>query len=108
MPMLATCLEKTLLEKLNSLPELSASGFVARAGLTGNGVTLLKGRSYFGAWRRTYSAFVWTYANISEDPYHAASLDDAILHTMKMVLSALQTSKVLRGAAARPELNRTA
>ena len=99
--MFTTCVEKTLLEKLNGIPELPASGFVARAGLTGNGVTLLKGRSYFGAWRKTNNAFVWSYAS-SEDPYHAASLDDAILHTMKMILRALETSKVVRSVAARP------
>ena len=102
-------LEKTLLEKLNGIPELSASGFVARAGLTGNGVTLLKGRSYFGAWRKGFGALVWTYANVSESPYHAASLDDAVLHTMKMILGTLQTSKAISRTAARPDVaNRTA
>ena len=101
--MLAPCLEKTLLEKLNEIPELPASGFSARAGLTGSGVTLLKGRSYFGAWRTSYGAFVWTYANTSEQPYRAASLEDAILHTMRMVLRVLETSKGLNATAARPE-----
>ena len=61
--MVAASLEKRLLEQLNVIPELGASGFVARAGLTGHGITLLKGRSYFGARRKTGGCLVWTYAN---------------------------------------------
>lgn len=107
--MLAGCLEKRLIEQLNNIPEFGASGFVVRAGLTGNGVTLLKGRSYFGAWRKTCGYLVWTYANNANAPFQSASLEDAIRHTMKMILFALEASKGAKNSAARPELaNRTA
>ena len=94
--MSAFLFEQQILERLTAIPELALSGFSARAGLTGAGVALLKGRTYYGAWRMTAGALVWTYASISGTPYFAPSVDDAVRHTMMMVLRSLETTRTLR------------
>ena len=89
--------EQQLLDALTDIPELSLSGFDVRPGLTGAGVTVLKGRSYYGAWRAgTGSSLVWTYANSGDTNYFAASVEDAVRHTMMMVLRSLQANSSLR------------
>ena len=97
--MSAYLFEQQLLERLTDISELALSGFVARASLTGAGVTVLKGRTYFGAWRMMAGTLVWTYAMTSDTPYYAPSVDDAVRHTMMMVLRELQQSRALRQPA---------
>ena len=87
--------EQQLHDALTGIPELALSGFTARPGLTGAGVTLLKGRSYFGAWRVSCGALVWTYASGGDTSYFASSVDDAVRHTMMMVLRSLETGRSL-------------
>jgi hypothetical protein len=85
--------EQQLLERLAEIPELALCGFQVRAGLTGAGVTLLKGRSYFGAWRISSGSLVWTYSFGGDSSYFAASVEDAARHTMMVVLRILETSR---------------
>lgn len=84
-------LEAALLKQLDQLPELEASGFSARPGLTGAGVTLLQGRTFTGSWRVTCGTLVWTYAGAGSTSYFANSIDDAVRYTMYVVLQRLQT-----------------
>lgn len=88
--------EQQLLERLAEIPELAQSGFQVRAGLTGAGVTLLRGRSYFGAWRNSFGSLVWTYSSSGDSSYFAASIEDATRYTMLVVLRSLETSRAAR------------
>lgn len=90
--------EAEVLNRLLELPELHLSGFSARAGLTGAGVTIMKGRSFFGSWRVTCGTLVWTYAHAGGTNYFAESVDDAVRHTMLLVLRALESQQVMRVA----------
>ena len=83
-------LESALLEQLDTLPELGLSGFSARPGLTGAGVTVLQGRTFFGSWRVTCGTLVWTYAGANSTSHFAKSIDDAVRHTMLVILRKLQ------------------
>lgn len=82
--------EAEVLNRLCELPELRLSGFSARAGLTGAGVTLMKGRAFFGSWRVTAGTLVWSYAHAGGSNYFAQSVDDAVRHTMLLILYSLQ------------------
>jgi hypothetical protein len=86
-------LDLQLLDQLAKISEISSSGFSVRAGLTGSGVTILKGRSYFGAWRVTAGTLVWTYANVAGTSYFASSAQDAMRHTMMMILRSLEQAR---------------
>ncbi len=83
-------LESALLDRLEKQPELAMSGFSARPGLTGAGVTVLQGRNYFGSWRVTCGTLVWTIAGASLTSYFAKSVDDAARYTMLVILRRLQ------------------
>jgi hypothetical protein len=85
-----------LLERLSAVPELAASGFSVREGLTGAGVTVLKGRTYFGSWRVTAGVLCWIQANAGDEQFVAQSVDDAERHTMLMVLRSLESSRQIR------------
>lgn len=90
--------EAEVLNRLLDLPELHLSGFSARAGLTGAGVTLMRGRSFFGSWRVTAGTLVWSYAHAGGTNYFAHSVDDAVRHTMLLILHTLQQEQVMRVA----------
>ena len=91
-------IEAEVLNRLIELPELHLSGFTARSGLTGAGVTLMKGRSFFGSWRVTAGTLVWSYAHAGGTNYFAHSVDDALRHTMLLVLRNLEQTSVMRVA----------
>ena len=91
-------IEAEVLNRLIELPELQLSGFTARSGLTGAGVTLMKGRSFFGSWRVTAGTLVWSYAHAGGTNYFAHSVDDALRHTMLLVLRNLEQTSVMRVA----------
>jgi hypothetical protein len=98
-PMSVHLFEDRLLESLTDIEELALSGFSVRPGLTRAGVTLLRGRVYFGAWRVSNGALVWTYANAGDTSYFAATVEDAVRHTMLMVLRNLETARSHRAPA---------
>jgi hypothetical protein len=91
-------IEAEVLNRLIELPELQLSGFTVRSGLTGAGVTLMKGRSFFGSWRVTAGTLVWSYAHAGGTNYFAHSVDDALRHTMLLVLRNLEQTSVMRVA----------
>ena len=94
MQMVNPCqIEAEVLNRLLELQELHLSGFAARSGLTGAGVTLMKGRSFFGSWRVTAGTLVWSYAHAGGTNYFAESVDDAIRHTMLLILRHLQQQR---------------
>lgn len=84
-------LESALLEQLEQFAELELSGFSVRPGLTGAGVTLLQGRTFSGSWRVTCNTLVWTYAGAGSTSYFAKSVEDAVRHTMLVILQRLQS-----------------
>lgn len=88
-------IEAEVLNRLMELPEVQLSGFSARAGLTGSGVTLMRGRSFFGSWRVTAGTLVWSYAHAGGNSYFTQSVDDAVRHTMLLILQNLQNEKPL-------------
>ena len=69
--------------RLADISEFDAAGFAVRQGLTGAGITLLQGRSYFGSWRVTAGTLVWIYANVGAQNHFVASIDEAaVAHAM--------------------------
>ncbi len=84
-------LEAALLEQLERLPELEMSGFSVRPGLTGAGITVLQGRTFFGSWSVSCGALVWTFAGAALTTYFAKTVEDAARHTMFVVLQRLQS-----------------
>lgn len=83
-------IEAEVLNRLLELPEVHLSGFSVRAGLTGAGVTLMRGKSFFGSWRVTADTLVWSYAHAGGSNYFALSVDDAVRHTMLVILNSLE------------------
>lgn len=96
--MLSSPLDQQLRHRLSDIPEIAVSGFSVREGLTGAGVTVLKGRTYFGSWRLNAGALMWVSATSSDLNVRAASLEDAVRQTLLMILRSLQHS-----CTARPE-----
>jgi hypothetical protein len=86
-------LDHQLRRRLLDISEIGAAGFSVREGLTGAGVTVLKGRSYFGSWRLSQGQLVFVPSNIGEPHFLAENVDDAIRHTMLMILRSLQAAK---------------
>jgi len=82
-----------LLQQLADIPEVALSGFSVREGLAGTGVTILKGRNYFGSWRSTDGELVWVPANLSEAGFVAASVDEAVRHALLLILRSLETAR---------------
>ncbi len=82
-----------LLRQLADIPEVGLSGFAVREGLAGTGVTVLKGRDYFGSWRATqHGELVWTFADLSEDGRTVATVDDALRYTLLLILASVAKS----------------
>lgn len=76
-----------LLQQLIDIPEIALSGFGVREGLSGTGVTVLRGRNYFGSWRATRAGeLVWTFADLSEPGRAVASVDEAVRYTLLLIL----------------------
>ena len=96
--MLSAPLDRQLRNSLTEIPEIIASGFSVREGLTGSGVTIFKGRTYFGSWRVTAGTLVWVSSNLGEANYLADTVDEAARHTMLLILRNLQASAVRRYA----------
>lgn len=86
--------------ELMRIPEIVAAGFSVREGLSGGGVTILKGRTYFGSWRQSMGHLVWISANTSEPHQPVSTVEEAMRQTLLMILRNLQ------GEAARRPLRR--
>ena len=91
-------IEAEVLNRLRQLPEVGLSGFSARAGLTGSGITVLNGRSFFGSWWITAGTLVWTHAHSGGTNYFAQSVDDAVRHTMLLILRSLEAQRMMNVA----------
>lgn len=91
-----TTLDNQLLARLLQVPEMELCGFTAREGLTGAGVTILKGRSYFGSWRVTAGELVWVHSNISEPNHFEQTVDEAVRYTLLLILRNLETTRAQR------------
>jgi hypothetical protein len=89
-------LDQQLRQRLTDISEIGAAGFSVRQGLTGAGVTVLKDRSYFGSWRLTAGALTWISATSGDGNFRATTVDDAIRHTMLLILQSLQQSNPAR------------
>ena len=85
--MLSAPLDQQLRQSLLDIPEISASGFSVREGLTGAGVTILKGKTYFGSWRVTAGTLVWVSSNMGEANHFVDTVDEAVRHTLLLILS---------------------
>jgi hypothetical protein len=92
--------DQQLRKRLNEFPEIIASGFSVREGLTGTGVTILKSRTYFGSWRVTGRMLVWVAANMGEANYVVETVDDAVRHTLLLMLRNLETTRAVTTARA--------
>lgn len=82
--------DRELLSQLSEIPEVALSGFSVRQGLAGVGVTVLKGRNYFGSWRVANDTLVWAYASLSQPHFVAHSVEEAVRHTMLLILRNLE------------------
>lgn len=85
-------LDRELLQQLADIPEVTLSGFSVREGLAGTGVTVLKGRDYFGSWRTVDSQLVWVPANLTEPGHIVETVDEALRQTLLMILKSLEVS----------------
>lgn len=86
-------LDRQLMQRLLDIPEVMLRGFVVREGLTGSGVTILNGRIYFGSWRVTAGSLVWVYANVGAQNHFVSSVDEAVRHTLLLMLKNLQFTR---------------
>jgi hypothetical protein len=93
-------LDQQLRAQLLDIPEIATSGFAVREGLTGAGVTILKGRAYFGSWRATQGQLVFVSANMNEPHHFVDSPGAAARYTLLLILKSLQISKNVRPAQA--------
>ncbi|MBS0250070.1 MAG: hypothetical protein JSR78_03285 [Proteobacteria bacterium] len=84
--------DRELLQQLADIPEVTLSGFSVREGLAGTGVTVLKGRDYFGSWRTVDTQLVWVPANLTEPGHIVETVDEALRQTLLMILKSLQVS----------------
>lgn len=91
--MTCTTPDRELLEQLATIPEVSLSGFSVREGLAGTGVTVLKGRNYFGSWRTVDKQLVWVPANLTEPGHIVETVDEAVRHTLLMILKSIETTR---------------
>lgn len=94
--MLSANLDRQLHEALLDIPEIESAGFIIRPGLTGAGVTVLKGRSYFGSWRATARTLVWVSSNLSDENHFVDTVDEAVRYTLLMILRSLEVQSRLR------------
>lgn len=98
--MLASPLDQQLRKSLMDIPEIVASGFSVREGLTGAGVTILKGRTYFGSWRVTAGTLVFVSSSMGEANFFVSSVEEAVRHTLLLILRSLEQSSRMRPARA--------
>ncbi len=84
--------DRELLQQLADIPEVTLSGFSVREGLAGAGVTVLRGRDYFGGWRSVDGQLVWVPANLTEPGQIVETVDEAVRHTLLMILRNLEVS----------------
>ncbi len=94
--MLSANLDQQLHQALLDIPEIESAGFVVRSGLTGAGVTLLKGRSYFGSWRVTAGKLVWVSSNLTDENHFVDTAEEAVRYTLLMILRSLEVQSRLR------------
>lgn len=94
--MLSVSLDKQLHQTLLDIPEIGSAGFAVREGLTGAGVTVLKGRTYFGSWRVTAGTLVWVSSNMADPNHFVDTLDEAVRHTLLLILRSLEMQSKLR------------
>lgn len=92
--------DRELLDRLVAIPEIADAGFQVREGLTGAGVTVLKGRVYFGSWRVTAGALCWIQAAQHTEASIAESVDDAVRRTLLAILRSLETHLTARPLSA--------
>ncbi len=94
-------LDRKLLDALMLIPEIGRCGFAVREGLTGAGVTVLKGHNYFGSWRVTAGELVWVHANIAEPNHFEQTVEDATRYTLLLMLRSIEhgTSKKMPAPA---------
>jgi hypothetical protein len=83
-------LDRELLEQLSNIPEIELSGFSVREGLSGSGVTVLRGDSYFGSWRVSAGQFIWLHADLSKPCHTEESIGDALRYTLLLILRNLE------------------
>jgi hypothetical protein len=85
--------DSELLRQLLDIPEVGLCGFTAREGLAGTGVTILKGRDYFGSWRWTPDGdLVWTSVNLNQPERACSSADEALRYTLLLILRDIQVT----------------
>lgn len=89
-------LDRQLHQALLDIPEIESADFIVRPGLTGTGVTILKGRSYFGSWRVTAGTFVWVSSNVADENHFVDTVDEAVRYTLLMILRNLESQSKLR------------
>jgi len=85
--------DRELLQQLMNIPEVELSGFSVREGLAGTGVTVLKGRNYFGSWRAVDKQLVWVPANLTEPGHIVETVDEAVRHTLLLILKSIETTR---------------
>jgi hypothetical protein len=84
--------DSELLRELTDIPEIGLCGFGAREGLSGRGVTLLKGRNYFGSWRAAPTGeLIWTFADLTQPGRTVSSVDEAVRYTLLLILRNIET-----------------
>lgn len=86
--------DRELLERLQSIPEIISAGFTVREGLTGSGVTILKGRGYFGSWRAVGNALSWIQPAQTGEPTSVEDVDEAVRATLLSILQHLEERHV--------------
>lgn len=84
--------DRELLQQLSDIPEVALSGFSVREGLAGTGVTILKGRNYFGSWRLAGDELIWSFADLLEPCRAVPSVDEAVRYTLLLILRDIQTT----------------
>jgi hypothetical protein len=91
-----------LLKQLTDIPEVGLSGFSVREGLSGTGVTVLKGRNYFGSWRVTPNGeLTWTFSDLMESERTVSNVDEAVRYTLLLILRTIETKPEKPGNRAR-------
>lgn len=85
-------LDESLLERLSAIPEIELCNFAVRRGLFGAGVTVLRGRTYFGSWRLINGSLAWTSSYGDQNYLSVDDVDEAVRHTLLMVLRNLESS----------------
>ena len=98
--MLSVSPDQELHKALLDIPEIGSAGFAVREGLTGAGVTVLRGRTYFGSWRVTAGTLVWVSSNMTDPNHFVDSVDEAVRYTLLMILRSLEMQGALRALKA--------